>query len=66
MSIASQTGKTFVLYAVNDVWYHSLTIIGASLREPHINVKFVWLVCLYVHDTKIYKNSSNLRGTFSC
>ena len=49
-------------------------IIGASLSEPHINVKFVRLVCLsvflsvcpYVHDTKIYKNSSNLRGTFSC
>ena len=23
-------------------------------------------VCPYVHDTKIYKNSSNLWGTFSC
>ena len=49
-------------------------LFGASLSEPHINVKFMRLVCLsvclsvcpYVHDTKIYKNSSDLRGTFSC
>ena len=39
---------------------HSL-FIGVSLSEPYINVKFVRSVCLYVHDTKIYKNSTNLR-----
>ena len=52
----------------------ALVLVGASLSEPHINVKFVRLVCLsfrlsvcpYVHNTKIYKSSSNLQGTFSC
>ena len=46
-----------------------MRIIGASLSKPHINVKFVRSVCLsvylsvcpYVHETKIYKNSTNLR-----
>ena len=46
-----------------------LMIIGVSLSEPHINVKFVRFVCLsvclsfcpYVHDTKIYKSNTNLR-----
>ena len=37
------------------------SIIGASLSEPHINVKFMRSVCLYVHDTKIYKSSTNLQ-----
>ena len=40
------------------------------MSKPHINVKFVWslylLFCPYVHhDTKIYKSSTNLRGTFA-
>ena len=45
-------------------------LVGASLGDPHINVKFVRSVCLsscpYVHDTKIYKINTNLRGTFVC
>ena len=49
---------------------YSIVLIGASLSEPHINMKFVQLVCLsfcpYVHDTKIYKSNIDLRDTFSC
>ena len=45
---------------------------GEPERAPHKReVRAACLsVCLsfcpYVHDTKIYKNSSNLRDTFSC
>ena len=57
--------------AYNRWWYdeyrpcmvHS-SIVGVSLSEPHINVMFVKSACLsvcpYIHDTIIYKYSSNL------
>ena len=36
-------------------------------REVHVVGLSVCLsFCPYVHDTKIYKSSTNLRGTFSC
>ena len=45
-----------------------LSLDHVNWGEPeraHINVKFVRSVCLsvcpYVHNTKIYKNSTNLR-----
>ena len=49
-------------------------VIGASLSEPHIYVKYVNSVCLsvylsvgpYVYNTTIYKRCANLRSTFNC
>ena len=49
-----------------------MTNWGEPERAPHKReVRAACLsvclsVCPYIHDTKIYKNSSNLRDTFSC
>ena len=52
--------------------YHDIKFIVSIIiylgRAPHKRkVRAVGLsVCPYVHDTKIYKSNTNLRGTFSC
>ena len=47
-----------LIIIISLVSYCSCDVVGASLSEPHINVKFVRLICLsvcpYVHDMKKY------------